>query len=83
MNTQLQPIDLLAVDLSAKYAFVEELTKSWALALFGSAEPSKVTKEQVAIAEVKPNLFSTSFFLTAIFSSTNPVELFARPLPGR
>jgi len=65
VSTLAQAVDFLAADLSARYALVEGLIKSWALDPSGSMELSKVTEEQVAIAEIKPNLFSTSFFLVA------------------
>jgi len=66
MNTQAQAVAFLAADLSSKYALVEGLTKSCALAPSGSAKSLKVTEEQVAIAEVRLGLFSTSFFLYAL-----------------
>ncbi|KAJ8426990.1 hypothetical protein Cgig2_033848 [Carnegiea gigantea] len=54
VNTQGQAADFLVADSSAKYALLVNLTKSCALAPSGSAEPLKVTEQQVAITESGP-----------------------------
>ena len=64
-------MDFLVADPSAKYALVENLTKSWTLAPFGSAEPLKVIEEQVTIAEVKPSILQRPSTLLLVFLSAN------------
>jgi len=78
MNTQAQAIDFLTTDLSTKYALVENLTKSWALAPSGSAEPLNVTEEQVAIAKVRPSLLLLPSILLLVLSLADPTEYFTK-----
>ncbi|KAJ8442434.1 LOW QUALITY PROTEIN: hypothetical protein Cgig2_018711 [Carnegiea gigantea] len=46
-----ETVDFLGPDPSVKLELVDLFSRSWDLALFGSAEPLRVTKKQVAIAE--------------------------------
>jgi len=56
----------LWVDLLAKSALVEHLSKSWDLVPSGFAEPPRVTEEQVANVEVRNASFP---FLALLFLS--------------
>ena len=76
VNTRAQAVDFLATNLSTKYALVEGLTKSWALAPFGLAEPLKITEERVAIDEVRPSLLLLPFIVLLA------LEYFTRQLLG-
>jgi len=60
-------MDFLAADPSAKYALVENLTKSWPLASSGLVEPLMITKELVAIFEVRQNRILLPSTLLLVF----------------
>jgi len=75
-------VDFLVTDLPTMYAFVEGLTKSWALTPTGPAEPLKVIEEQLAIDEVRPSLSLLLSSLSLFLSLANPAELFIKPLLG-
>jgi len=83
INTQTQAVDVLAADLSVKYALVEGLTKSLALVPSGSVELLQVTEEQVVITEVRLSLLLLSSSSLLFLYLTNLAELFARLLPRR
>ncbi|KAJ8422192.1 hypothetical protein Cgig2_011944 [Carnegiea gigantea] len=56
---RVEPPPSKAVDPSVKYTFVENLTKTWALAPSRSVEPPKVTEGQVALVEALKVVGST------------------------
>ena len=45
------PSNFIMADPVTKFAFVQELVKSWDLATSGTSEPLKVTEDKVAMAE--------------------------------
>ena len=77
-------MDFLGTDPPVKLELVDLFTGSWDLALLDSVEPPRVTKKQVAIAEVKMIsflLFLLHFlFLTNLLCWSIFLQAFARAL---
>jgi len=84
VNKSVEAVDFLGANLPANSAPVEHLAGSWDLVPSGSAEPHRVTEEQVAIADVKiiyfllfPCLFSSFLLIYCVGSSLGRLS------PGR